>query len=267
MPETSDRERYAGAAVGHGRRRLLAMDITYRVVRAVAAPPLRAGIRWHIEGAHRIPRYGAAILASNHTSYFDPLTLGYVAHRRDRAIRFMAKTELFEKRGFGAALRSMKHVPVVRGSDQAADALAAAIASLHGGEIVGVFPEGTISVDLEPHPAKTGTARLAQAAGVPIIPVGLWGTHRLMTKGRPPKLKQRVSQMVMVGAPFRVAPTDDVRVASKRLMDDIAGLVAIARERYPDRPRPGEDTWWVRDASTVRMHLDEVGDDDRQGAR
>lgn len=232
------------------------MDLTYRVVRGVVAPTLRVGFRWQIEGAARIPPHGAAIVASNHTSYIDPLALGLVAHDRHRSLRFMAKTELFEKKGFGAALRSMKHVPVHRGTDQAATALDAAVAALRAGEIVGVFPEGTISTDLEPKPARTGTARLAQAAGVPIIPVGLWGGHRVLTKGRKPNPRQRVTEMVIIGCPFRVGEHDDVREASVRLMDEIADLVAIARDRYPERPRPGEDDWWMRGSETVRVHLD-----------
>ncbi|MGB2758052.1 MAG: lysophospholipid acyltransferase family protein [Acidimicrobiia bacterium] len=235
------------------------MDLTYRVVRGVMAPSLRAGFRWQIEGATRIPPHGAAIVASNHTSYFDPLSLGLVAHQRHRSLRFLAKTELFEKKGVGAAFRSMKHVPVHRGTQHASHALDAAIEALRSGEIVGVFPEGTISIDLEPKPARTGTARLAQAASVPIVPVGLWGAHRVMTKGRKPNFRHRVTAMVIIGRPFRVRPEDDVRQASVRLMDEIADLVAIARERYPERPRPGEDDWWVRGPETVRVHLDEAG--------
>ena len=62
----------------------------------------------------------------------------------------------------------------------------AAVDALHRGECVAVFPEGTISLDLEPMRGKSGTARLAQQSGVPVVPVGLWGTHRILMKGRKP---------------------------------------------------------------------------------
>ncbi len=230
------------------------MELLYRSLRTSFVPPLRFGLRWHIDGRLRIPPHGAAILACNHTSYLDPLALGYAAHLQGRAIRFLTKSELFEKKIVGSALRNMRHVPVYRGTDRAADSLDAAVQSLRAGEIIGVFPEGTISPDLEPQPARTGTARLAQAAGVPIIPVGLWGGHRVLTKGRKPHW-HRVTQMVMVGRPFRVSPDANIHEATHRLMSEIAALVADAREQYPERPKSEADAWWVRSPSSAHMHL------------
>ena len=81
------------------------------------------------------------------------------------------------------------------------DALDAAVDALARGECVAVFPEGTISLDLEPMAGKSGTARLAQAAGVPVVPVGLWGTHRIMFKGRKPHWRWGVAEVAVVGEP------------------------------------------------------------------
>src|SRR5690242_18990376 len=124
---------------------------------------MRFGMRWIIEGDHLIAPRGPVLLASNHVSYLDPLVLAYVADRRHRKVRFLAKAELFDKTGFGALLSSMHQIPVSRGTADAASSLRAAEESLRSGELVAVFPEGTISLDLEPMVPKTGTARLAAA--------------------------------------------------------------------------------------------------------
>src|SRR4051812_9256237 len=82
-----------------------AVEPVYAAVRQATIVPLRHGVRWTTEGAHRIPAFGPVILASNHVSYMDPLVLGYLADLRKRRVRFLAKKELFDKRGFGWILR------------------------------------------------------------------------------------------------------------------------------------------------------------------
>jgi 1-acyl-sn-glycerol-3-phosphate acyltransferase len=203
-------------------------------------------MRWTFEGDHRIPVHGPVILASNHISYLDPLLLAHLVDRRHRRIRFLAKAELFDKRGFGWALRHLEQIPVTRDSADASGSLDAAIEALRVGKIVGVFPEGTISVDLEPKAGKTGTARLAAASGVPVTPVGLWGGQRILSKGRKPSWKWGVAATVVVGPPVRVGPDADVRVATDEIMTAIRQCVARAREIYPQRPAEGDDDWWVR---------------------
>jgi 1-acyl-sn-glycerol-3-phosphate acyltransferase len=211
-------------------------------------------LRWTVEGADNIPANGPVILASNHVSYLDPLTLAYVADRRSRRIRFLAKKELFDKRGFGALLRSARQIPVERGKADASGALAAAVDALRRGECVAVFPEGTISMDLEPMRGKSGTARLGQQSGAPVVPVGLWGTHRIMMKGRKPQWTWRVAEVAVVGAPVRCDPEEHVKDATARIMDGITTCVARAREIYPQQPPDGEDAWWWRGPDTVRVH-------------
>jgi 1-acyl-sn-glycerol-3-phosphate acyltransferase len=233
---------------------LPAVEPVYAVARTALVPPLHVAMKWTLEGAQRIPTYGPVLLASNHVSYLDPLVLAYLVDRRHRRIRFLAKSELFEKRGFGWALRHLHQIPVERNTAAAAGSLDAAVASLRAGELVGVFPEGTISLDLELGTGKTGTARLAAAAGVPVTPVGLWGGQRILFKGRKPRWRWGVAETVVVGDPLRIAVDDDVNEATDRIMGAIAACVARAREIYPQQPQRGEGDWWVRnaDSATVR---------------
>jgi 1-acyl-sn-glycerol-3-phosphate acyltransferase len=230
------------------------VDVIYPAAKGVFWPWLRFGLQWTIEGAARVPEHGPVILASNHVSYLDPLTLAWVADRRGRRVRFLAKAELFGKPALGWLLRGAHQIPVMRGSADAAGALGAAVDALHRGECVAVFPEGTISLDLEPMRGKSGTARLAQEAGAPIVPVGLWGTHRMMMKGRKPSWKWGVAQVAVVGEPIRVGADEHVKAATDRVMEAISGCVARARTIYPQRPGPGDDAWWWREAETARTH-------------
>ena len=230
------------------------MDVIYPAAKAVFWPWLRFGLQWTIEGAAHVPEHGPVILASNHVSYLDPLTMAWVADRRGRRLRFLAKAELFAKPALGWLLRGAHQIPVMRGSADAAGALGAAVDALHRGECVAVFPEGTISLDLEPMRGKSGTARLAQQADAPIVPVGLWGTHRIMMKGRKPSWKWGVAQVAVVGEPIRVGADEHVKAATARVMDAISGCVARARTIYPQRPGPGDDAWWWREAGTARTH-------------
>jgi 1-acyl-sn-glycerol-3-phosphate acyltransferase len=223
------------------------VDALYTVAKGVFSPALRYGLRWTIEGVEHIPTSGPVILASNHISYLDPLTLAWVADRRGRRVRFLAKAELFDKRGLGPLLRAVHQIPVQRGSTSAVDALAAAIDALRRGECVAVFPEGTISMNLEPMPGKSGTARLARAVDVPVTPVGLWGTHRILFKGRKPNWQWGVAQTGVVGEPIRIDPEEPVRAATERIMAAIARCVARAREIYPQQPADGGDAWWYRE--------------------
>jgi 1-acyl-sn-glycerol-3-phosphate acyltransferase len=234
---------------------LTAVEVVYPVARAALLGPLHLGLRWTIEGAHLIPPRGPMVLASNHTSYLDPLALAYLADRRHRRVRFLTKAELFEKRGLGSMLRAAGQIPVLRNSESAAGSLEAAIDALRRGECVAIFPEGTISLDLEPMPAKSGTARLAATSGVPVTPVGLWGAHRILFKGRKPNWQKGVAETAVVGPPVRIAPDEDISIATHRIMTAIASCVARAREIYPQHATPGEDAWWERPPETAQVRI------------
>ncbi len=227
------------------------MDLAYGVARAVLLPPLRLGLRWTVEGSEQIPLRGPVILASNHTSYLDPLALAYVADQRRRRVRFLAKAELFDKPVLGSFLHSAHQIPVSRGSATAAGALDDAVASLRSGECVAVFPEGTISLDLEPMRGKSGTARLARESGIAVTPIGMWGAHRLMFKGRKPRWQRGIAEVAVVGEPVPVMPGDDIRSATDRIMSAICAQVARARQVYPQVAGNDDDQWWVRGPQTA----------------
>jgi 1-acyl-sn-glycerol-3-phosphate acyltransferase len=230
------------------------VDPVYSAAKWAFSPWLRFGLRWTVEGAEKLPTTGPVLLASNHVSYLDPLALAWVADGRGRHVRYLAKAELFDTPVLGWLLRAAHQIPVQRGSESAGGALASALDALARGECVAVFPEGTISEDLEPMRAKSGTARLAKEAGVPIVPVGLWGTHRILTKGRPPQWHWRVAQTAVVGDPITIGPTEHVKIATVRIMDAVTACVARARAVYPERPSPGEDPWWWRGPETADKH-------------
>jgi 1-acyl-sn-glycerol-3-phosphate acyltransferase len=230
---------------------LPAVEPLYSLAKGAFYPGLRWGLKWTIEGGDRIPREGPAIVASNHISYLDPLTLAWLADLRGRRVRFLAKAELFDKAVLGSALRSVHQIPVQRGSTAAADSLVAAVDALRAGECITVFPEGTISLDLEPMVGKSGTARLARASGVPVTPVGLWGTQRILFKGRKPRWRWGIAQTAVIGEPVSVGADDNIKDATDRIMRAICECVARAREIYPQRPAPGDEWWWREPQTAV----------------
>ena len=142
--------------------------------------PIRLGFRWRITGLEHIPERGPFLLASNHISLFDPLVVASVADLRGRRVRFMAMAELFRTPASRWFFCTLGHIPVERQSESAKSSLTAALTKLGWGECVGIFPEGGLSRDLEPRPGQTGAARLARWSGAPVVPMGLWGTQRVM---------------------------------------------------------------------------------------
>ncbi|MFN2536558.1 MAG: lysophospholipid acyltransferase family protein, partial [Mycobacteriales bacterium] len=135
----------------------------------------------------------------------------------------------------------MKHIPVDR--EAGAGSYAAAVEALRAGELVGVFPEATISQSFELKEFKNGAVRMAVEAGVPIIPVVLWGSQRVWTKGRPKALKRNhVPIRIVVGQPFLPTETDPT-LATKDLKARMQVMLDEARTTYRDRPEDG--AWWM----------------------
>lgn len=209
-------------------------DRVYPPVIAAAKLMFRVlDLRITVDGADRVPTTGGAVLASNHVSYLDFIFAGYGAQPARRLVRFMAKHEVFKHRVSGPLMRGMHHIPVDRAAGQAS--YQQALDALRAGEIVGIFPEATISRSFTVKDVKSGAVRLAAEAGVPLLPTAVWGTQRLWTKGRPKSLTQRhVPITIIVGEP--VEPTTDaaLRERMQALLDD-------AQARYPES---GEGRWW-----------------------
>ncbi|WP_066913524.1 lysophospholipid acyltransferase family protein [Millisia brevis] len=178
------------------------MEPVYRTIIGIARTVFAAqGLTFTVTGDEHIPATGGAVIAINHTGYMDFTYAGLPARRVKRYIRFMAKQEVFTHPITGPIMRTLKHIPVDRTAG--ADAYKAAVEDLRQGELVGVYPEATISRSFEIKDFKSGAARMAIEAGVPIIPVVIWGAQRVWTKGHPKRLGRTNTPISMaVGEPI-----------------------------------------------------------------
>lgn len=229
------------------------MAVIYPALKTALRPALEHGLDWTIDGVEHIPEEGPVLLAANHISHLDALCLAYAGELRGRRTRFLAKAELFSVPLLGTILRGVGDIPAGSRKGTSEPTLTAALEALAAGWCLAMFPEGKISSDLEPLPGRTGVARLARSARVPVVPVGLWGTHRIWAKGRVPRPRPGVAQVVAVGAPIVVAPDDEHHAATDRIMAGICAQVSRARELYPQRPAPGEASWWSLGPDTPRL--------------
>jgi 1-acyl-sn-glycerol-3-phosphate acyltransferase len=220
------------------------MDLVYPPVIGLVVTLFKVmGWRVSVEGAEHLPAEGPGVVATNHVSYLDFTFVGYGAWRRGRLLRFLAKKEVFDHRIAGPLMRGMRHIPVDR-FGRPADALEAAITALRSGELVGMFPEATISRSFVPTKGKNGAARMAVAAEAPLVPGAVWGGQRLFTKGRPRNLQRGVPISVLFGEPVPYEPDEDPNEITKRLMERIRELVKRAAADYPDEPAD-DDRWWL----------------------
>ena len=202
------------------------------------------GLQFVERGFEHIPREGGAVLAINHVSYFDFIFSGKSAEPIGRYVRFMAKDVTFRHKVSGPLMRGMKHIPVDR--EAGAGAYAAAVSALKNGELVGVFPEGTTSRSYTLKAFKSGAARMAAEAGVPLIPVITWGGQRIYTKGHKPDFRTRGRAIsVTVGEPIAVPPDADVVEVTERLRQVMAGLLDETIRAHPQGPDGPDDTWWL----------------------
>ncbi|GAA2250860.1 1-acyl-sn-glycerol-3-phosphate acyltransferase [Streptomyces ruber] len=220
-------------------------ELVYRPVVGLAHTLFKAwDLKIDCKGWENIPRTGGAVLVSNHISYLDFIFNGLAARPQKRLVRFMAKESVFRHKISGPLMRSMKHIPVDR--SQGEKAYAHALASLRSGEIVGIFPEATISRSFTLKTFKSGAARLAQEAGVPLVPMAVWGTQRLWTKGHPRNFKRsHIPVTIRVGEAIQ-APKDKYAGAiTRHLRDRVQELLEAAQRAYPVRPTGPQDTWWV----------------------
>ena len=147
----------------------------YRFAVTTLRPPIALWFNWRFEGMEHIPHDGPLLVAANHVSYFDPLAHGYMLVRAGRRPRYLAKKELYGNWFLRNLLDGAKQIPVERGTGSAAPVEAASKA-LKDGEVVVVYPEGTVTrnPDFTPMQAKTGIARLTLATDVPVLPIAVW---------------------------------------------------------------------------------------------
>jgi 1-acyl-sn-glycerol-3-phosphate acyltransferase len=215
----------------------------YRLAAWVAFAVMRIQ-RWrfHVEDLHHVPEVGGAVIASNHTSFWDFFTTGRGPYLTwGRPVRILAKESLFRLPVFGWLMRRAEHIPVHRGAG--APAVASAVEALEAGELVLVLPEQTISPTFELLPFKRGAARMAAAAGVPLVPSISWGSHRFHTSGRRPRWSWRLPVVVRYGEPLHPTPDDDLEAVTEELRRRMQELLDTVQRGYPDGVPAG--AWWV----------------------
>ena len=218
-------------------------DIVYPAVVATAKTWFRLGdIKFQMSGQENIPLTGGALLAVNHLSFVDYVMAGYPGVQRKRLTRFMAKQEIFDHPVGGPVMRSFHHIAIDRASGGAG--MAEARRYLDDGELVGIFPEGTISRSFELQPLKTGAVRIAADAGVPLIPVVLWGTQRFLTKGKPRDFSRHKTVSIEVAEPMHPTPDDDPAVLTAQLQTTMEAMLdRLIRNHPADEQPPG--SWWL----------------------
>ena len=222
----------------------MARDLVYPPVIRAALLSFRAlDVRFQISGTENIPVTGGAVLASNHVSYLDFIFVGLAGWKgRRRLVRFMAKESVFRHRVSGPLMRGMQHIPVDR--EAGSSSFRAALRALRDGELVGIFPEATISRSFTVKEVKSGAVRLAASAKVPLLPVAVWGGQRMMTKDHPRSFARGRTIAIRVGEPVPLdGPRDEV---TARMRERMQSLLEAAQRAHPDTVAdPGADAWWL----------------------
>ncbi|WP_448639490.1 lysophospholipid acyltransferase family protein [Geodermatophilus sp. URMC 63] len=219
-------------------------DRPYRFVIRLALVVFRLlGLRFDVRGSGHVPAGGGAVICSNHVSYLDFTFLGLAALPRHRLVRFMAKASVFGHWFAGPFMRAMQHIPVDRTAGAAA--FDAAVRALKDGQLVGVFPEATISQSFTVKGLKAGAARMAIDAGVPIVPAAVWGGHRVATKKHPVDLRRGKAVTVLLGEPITPEPGERPAALLARTHSAMERLLDEAQRTYPQQPAGPDDRWWL----------------------
>jgi 1-acyl-sn-glycerol-3-phosphate acyltransferase len=220
-------------------------ELVYPPVITVARGFFRyLGLRFTLTGTEHVPRTGGAVMVINHVGYMDFTFAGLAARPAKRLVRFMAKDEVFRHRISGPLMRGMKHIPVDREAGTAS--FRAALTALKAGEIVGVFPEATISQSFELKEFKSGAVRMARAAGVPLLPMVIWGSQRVWTKGRPRNFgRSNTPILIAVGEAMPVPPKISPEIVAVDLRERMEKLLHGVQDAYPEQPRGEDDRWWL----------------------
>jgi 1-acyl-sn-glycerol-3-phosphate acyltransferase len=211
--------------------------VQYRLSRVFAGPFLRLLWRPEISGLENIPADGGAILASNHLSIVDSVFLPLML---PRPVTFAAKSEYFTgtrpiDRLTGAYLRATKQLSVDRAGARSAQAmLESALGLMRGGALFGIYPEGTRSPDGRLYRGRTGIGWLALSSGLPVIPVAMIGTDRVLPPGsKIPKLSRI---RVRVGEPmtFEALRAQGIGARQRRAVTDevMRSIQALSGQEY-----------------------------------
>jgi 1-acyl-sn-glycerol-3-phosphate acyltransferase len=215
------------------------MEPVFRAMEIAARSLVRiTGTRLTFEGLENLPAHGGAVIAINHTGYVDFLPAALAAMHRKRRMRFMIKAEMQDVKFVDFLIRHSKTIPVDRRSG--ADSFPVAVQRLQEGEIVGVYPEATISRSFELKEFKSGAARMALDAHVPIVPLIVWGIHRVWTKDHPKNLGRNKIPVTVALAPA-IEPTGSVDEIMTELRERMTSTLHRVQEAY-DHPA---GAYWV----------------------
>ena len=220
-------------------------ELVYPAVIGLARLVFRAqGLRFTLQGTEHVPRQGGAVMVLNHIGYMDFTYAGCATLPAKRLVRFMAKQEVFDHRISGPLMRGMHHIPVDREAGSAS--FREALKALKDGEIVGVFPEATISRSFQLKEFKAGAVRMAAAARVPLLPAVIWGSQRVWTKDHPKRLgRTKTPITVCVGEPITVSPKADMAAVTDVLRERMSTMLHEAQQQYPDKPADPSQAWWL----------------------
>lgn len=207
------------------------MEPVFRALEiSVSAASRAIGTRITYLGLENIPAHGGAVVAINHTSYVDWYPAALAAYQVRRRLRFMIKSEMQKVKVVNFLIKHSKTIPVDR--DAGSGAYAAAVESLRAGELVAVYPEATISRSFELKEFKSGAARMARDAQVPIIPMIVWGAQRMWTKDHPRNMgRKKIPVTVAIGSHVHAAETVDETSAAMR--EAMNKLLHMVQEDYP----------------------------------
>jgi len=214
--------------------------VFYWVLKTVVLGPLlKLLFRPWVEGEEHIPEEGAAIFASNHLSFSDSIFLPLMVPRR---MTFLAKSDYFTGRGIkgkatAAFFKGVGQVPVDRSGGKAGEAaLNSGLRILRRGELLGIYPEGTRSPDGRLYRGRTGVARMALEAGVPVLPVAMIGTDKAQPTGK--KLPRIMRIGIRIGRPLsfaRYEGMEDDRFVLRSITDEIMyELMLLSGQEYVD---------------------------------
>ncbi|MET4582144.1 1-acyl-sn-glycerol-3-phosphate acyltransferase [Conyzicola nivalis] len=188
----------------------------FRLLAAIAVPPMNLMAKLRLSGVENVPRTGAFVLAPNHYSEIDPLVVGVAMWKIGRMPRYMAKASLFKIPVVGRLLHASGQIPVERAGSRGSDPLAAARQIADQGLAVVIYPEGTLTrdPDLWPMRGKSGAVRTALEQGIPVIPVAHWGTQLLM-----PRYGKKISVFPRKTIDVRFGPAVDLSAFAGRKLD------------------------------------------------
>ncbi|CAN5195541.1 lysophospholipid acyltransferase family protein [soil metagenome] len=216
----------------------------FAVCVALLEPLLRRLTRQRWIDGEKVPAHGGCVVVGNHVSHIDPFTFAHFVYGHGRIVRFLAKAEVFEIPVVGRLIRATGQIPVYRLTSDASLAFSAAVSAVEKGQCVVVYPEGTITRQpaLWPMSGRTGAARIALTAGVPVIPVAQWGPQDILPPyARRPRVLPRRTITVKAGGPVdledlrsKTLTAEVLYEATDRIMDAITHqLEDIRGERAP----------------------------------